>query len=335
MSLPASKAIAIDQVPVIDVGAIRSSSVSDRQALARQILHVSQTIGFFYISNHGIKPAQIDKIFAVSKQFFDLPTEAKLDADMSQTIAFRGYIPMSGKGNDARLKKDISEAYQIQADFVDTGTGFPLHAQNLWPKAMPSLKTDMEEYFGAVSGLARELLPVFSLALGFPATSLDRFFLNPLSQLRLIHYPPQDGLSEEGVMGTRAHTDTGCITILAQDNTGGLELSVDGKNWIAVPPIENTFVLNIGEMLKVWSDGVFSATPHRVVNRSGKERYSVPFFLNPDHDAPLQPLVKNTQTKPTPWFESSIPEDKMTVAGDWLNYNWTRIFPSKNKPATV
>ncbi len=117
-----------------------------------------------------------------------------------------------------------------------------------------------------------------------------------MNSLRLLHYPPQKP-DEDGVhLGARAHTDTNAFTILAQDNNGGLEIRNRDNEWVAVPPIAGTLVVNVGEVLKVWSDGIFSSTLHRVINRSGRRRYSIPFFMYPSYDALIQPLLQESRS---------------------------------------
>ena len=127
---------------------------------------------------------------------------------------------------------------------------------------------------------------------------LKAYFKKDMNSLRLLHYPPQRPEDDGEHLGARAHTDTNAFTILAQDNNGGLEIRNRDSEWVAVPPIEGTFVVNVGEVLKVWTDGIFSSTLHRVINRSGRERFSIPFFMYPSYDALIQPLLK-IQTRAT------------------------------------
>src|ERR1044072_88884 len=117
-----------------------------------------------------------------------------------------------------------------------------------------------------------------------------------MSSLLLLHYPAQQPDADGKYLGARAHTDTNAFTILAQDNNGGLEVRNRDNEWVAVPPIDGTLVVNVGEVLKVWSDGIFSSTLHRVINRSGRRRYSIPFFMYPSYDALIHPLRSEEHT---------------------------------------
>ena len=159
---------------------------------------------------------------------------------------------------------------------------------------MPDLEPRMMAYYDKVNELGYELLQLFELALGLRAEARSSsIFKKDMNSLRLLHYPPQKPDGDGVHLGARAHTDTNAFTILAQDANGGLEIRNRDSEWVAVPPIEGTFVVNVGEVLKVWSDGIFSSTLHRVINRSGRERYSIPFFMYPSYDALIQPLLKN------------------------------------------
>jgi isopenicillin N synthase-like dioxygenase len=172
---------------------------------------------------------------------------------------------------------------------------------------------------------------LFELSLGMAEGTLRQYFKKDMNSLRLLHYPPQRP-DEEGVhLGARAHTDTNAFTILAQDDNGGLEIKNRDGEWVAVPPLPGTFVVNVGEVLKVWTDAVFSSTLHRVINRSGRERYSIPFFMYPSYDAVIQPLLKNpdpSNVAPEN-LHTSMPRDKPFVYGEFKARSTARIMPSK------
>jgi isopenicillin N synthase-like dioxygenase len=154
-----------------------------------------------------------------------------------------------------------------------------------------------------------------------------------MNSLRILHYPPQRPEDDGNYLGARAHTDTNAFTILAQDNNGGLEIRNRDNEWVAVPPIAGTFVVNVGEVLKVWTDGIFSSTLHRVINRSGRERYSIPFFMYPSYDALIQPLLKNpdpTNVAPEN-LHTSMPRDRPFVYGEFKAQSTARIMPGQVK----
>ena len=148
----------------------------------------------------------------------------------------------------------------------------------------------MEAYFAAMMKLTRLLLLAFARGLGLDDDFFAAHFRKPLTQLRLLHYPPQPPDSE--TEGVEAHTDTGAFTILLQDEVGGLEVRTRAGRWIAAEPIPGSLVINIADMMQRWTNGRFVSTPHRVANRTGKDRISVPFFANPDYDATITPLAR-------------------------------------------
>ena len=237
------------------------------------------------------------------------------------------------KGKDPKIKENLQEAFQIHpelpADDPRVLAGKKLHGTNPWPSAMPDLKPRMMRYYVQMWDLAQELLRLFAIGLDLPEDIFMKFFHEPMLMLRLLHYPPQNPQEITDHIGTRAHTDSGAFTILAQDDTGGLEVcNVDGE-WIGVPPIEGSFVINIGEMMKVWTDGTFAATPHRVINRYGRERYSVPFFVTSDYDAIIEPMMRNPeQNNKAPEFATSLPLDRSSVCGEILSHLYWRIYPA-------
>jgi isopenicillin N synthase-like dioxygenase len=146
----------------------------------------------------------------------------------------------------------------------------------------------MEAYYGAMTALSHRLLGAFACGLDLPDEYFLAFFRKPLTQLRLLHYPPQP--PESDAEGVEAHTDTGAFTILLQDQVGGLDVRNRAGAWIRATPIAGSFVINIADMMQRWTNGRFVSTPHRVTNKTGKQRFSVPFFANPDYDATIVPL---------------------------------------------
>jgi len=219
----------------------------------------------------------------------------------------------------------------LRQDGAGLLAGLPLHGKIPWPSAMPDLEPRMMAYYNKVDALGYELLKLFELALGMSEGTLKQFFKKDMNSLRLLHYPPQAPDQEGEHLGARAHTDTNAFTILVQDNNGGLEIKNLEGEWVGVPPIDGTFVVNVGEVLKVWTDGVLSSTLHRVINRSGRERYSIPFFMYPSYDALIQPLLKNpdpSNVAPEN-LHTSMPRDRPFVYGELKARSTAKIMPGK------
>ncbi|MGE0715169.1 MAG: isopenicillin N synthase family dioxygenase [Alphaproteobacteria bacterium] len=335
--LPEARAPRPGEIAVIDLAEIDSPDPAVRARLAEEVARASRDVGFFYIVNHGIPAASVAHMFDTAEKFFDLPVEAKNEVAIAKSPLFRGYIPSNHIGTDPKLKANLQEAFQIHLDLPpddpDVRAGKPMHGPNPWPSAMPRLKPDMTAYQQQMWALGRKLLPLFAIGLGLAPDALDRFFTKPMIMLRLLHYPPQAPDDSTESIGTRAHTDTGVFTILAQDTVGGLEIMTKSGEWITMPPIPDSYVVNLGEMMKAWSDAIFTSTPHRVVNRYGLERYSVPFFVNPDFETAFTPLVTNPNPVDVPQFHSSLDRTKGIRIGDWMVSLYSRIYPSPWKTA--
>jgi isopenicillin N synthase-like dioxygenase len=333
--LPTARKLAFTDVPVIDLAHAWSGSRDARRALADDIAEVCGRVGFMYITNHRIAANDIAAIFATAADFHNLPLEAKMEVSLTRNDHAQGYLHGMTKGNDTKLSENLQEAFQIRRPLADDDpgllAGMPLHGRIPWPSAMPDLKPRMMAYYDKVDALGYEMLSLFELSLELPEGTLRQFFKKDMNSLRLLHYPPQRPEDDGVHLGARAHTDTNAFTILAQDSNGGLEIRNREDEWVAVPPIAGTFVVNVGEVLKVWTDGIFSSTLHRVINRSGRERYSIPFFMYPSYDAVIQPLLKN----PDPAniapenLHTSMPRDRPFVYGEFKSRSTAKIMPGK------
>ena len=258
-----------------------------------------------------------------------------MEVSITKNNHAQGYLHGMTKGNAKNLSENLQEAFQIRAPIGGRRSG-PARGQaaarqDPVAERHARLEPRMMAYYDKVDALGYEMLALFELALELPAGTLKQYFKKDMNSLRLLHYPPQKP-EEEGVhLGARAHTDTNGFTILVQDSNGGLEIKNREGEWVAVPPIDGTFVVNVGEVLKVWTDGIFSSTLHRVINRSGRERYSIPFFMYPSYDALIQPLMKNpdpSNVAPEN-LHTSMPRDKPFVYGEFKARSTARIMPSK------
>ena len=335
--LPDVRKLDFSEVPVIDLEPARRGTESDRRKVAELIGDACARVGFFYIVNHGVADEDVEAIFQTSREFHELPLSAKMEVCVANNDHFQGYLPGMTRSNDHRVAQTMQEAFQIRRplkpDDPDLLAGKPLHGLISWPSAMPDLKPRMMAYFDKVDALGRDLLGLFELSLSVPVGSILRFFRKDMNCLRLLHYPPQPPDGPGDIRGTRDNTDTNTFTILAQDMNGGLEVLNKNREWVAVPPISGAFVVNVGEILKVWTDGIFSSTVHRVINRSGRERYSIPFFLYPTYDELIHPLMRNpdpSNVAPED-LPSSMPRDKPFVWGEFKARNSARIHPKRQE----
>lgn len=335
MALPQSKQISASEVPVVDLAAMHVGTPHEKALLAERMATVCRDIGFFYVVNHGLSPADMRAPFDAARRFFSLPAERKQAVAMAGSRDYRGYLPMKTLGDDPALKGNIHEAFHF---YLERDAAYPadlpLRGPNQWPEDLPGFRDTLLRYYTQVDTLAYRMLSLFEQGLGLEEGRLRRYFSDPMTMVRLLHYPPQQPTDSGEHIGVRPHTDNGAFTILSQDETGGLEILGRGGEWIAVPPIPGSFVINLGEMMKLWSDGLFLATPHRVVNRSGLERYSVPYFLMPDHDTRIAPQITNTGEFNEPVLHNTIARGQDLSCGEILGKVWHRIWPSLDRQRT-
>jgi isopenicillin N synthase-like dioxygenase len=276
------------KVPVIDFTAFRQGTTEGKAAVATAIRDACETIGFFYLSGHGILQSEIDAVFAASRRFFALPLEERLKLKLTPRQN-RGYQPLGSRMyGDKADAPDLNESFKYQhelsPDDPDIVDGGRVHALNRWPENLPGWREVLIGYYNAMERLTEALLRGFALALDLSEDYFAAFYRKPLTQINLLHYPPQPPVTPGRQFGLRPHSDTTAFTILAQGDVGGLQVE-QGSEWIEAPPLPSTFVINIGDMMARWTNDRFASTPHRVINRSGEERYSIPFFAIPDFDA--------------------------------------------------
>ena len=339
MVLPQAKQLSASQAPVIDLSPLGDGTIGGREVLAHRIVEACRDIGFFYIVNHGVPPDLVKSMFASAEEFFSLPLEEKMEISMTLSRDYRGYMPIRMIGDGAGLKGSLYESFHMWPDcssqaVINAGS-VRSKSPNVWPRRMPQLQGTMLAYAGQIDRIAVELATLFALGLDLPAGAFLKFFTDPIVLLRFLHYPAQEPTDFEDRISLRPHTDSGGFTVLAQDNLGGLEIQTRGGEWIAVPPVQDSFVINLGEMMKVWSDGMLMATPHRVVNRQGRPRYSIPFFYYADADAPLQPIIKNPNLGNEPVFHSSLALNEEITAGEHLARMHRKIWPSADVQQTT
>ncbi|MFB7723094.1 isopenicillin N synthase family dioxygenase [Nocardia sp. NPDC056100] len=287
-----SKVTSFTSVPVIDVAGLRSADPAERRAVADEIGRAAREVGFFYISGSGVDPALFEGLLAATEQFFALPLEEKMRSYIGLSDCHRGYVPTGEEGFDGGtpdLKEAFDTALDLPADDPDHLAGNPMLGPNVWP-ALPGFADTVTTYYQAVLDLGRQLLWAFAVTLGEDPDTFLRYATKTPSQLRLIHYPYDEGA--EDAMGIGAHSDFECFTLL-KPTAPGLEVMNGAGDWIDVPPIPDTFVINIGDMLELWTNGEFVATTHRV-RKVKQERYSFPLFFNVDYHTVVEPLPQFT-----------------------------------------
>lgn len=289
------KRLPLDHIPVVDLAPLLSGENTDR--MAQDIRSALSNIGFFYVRNHGVTDGLIERAFAASKSFFDLPLPEKMALHISKSgEALHGYTETFGENTDPARTKDLKEIFDLGRPARD-GLTRPFFGPTPWPGALPEFETVMMQYHTELLALARRILSGIALSLTLPRDYFEPMMQEPVGIQRLLHYPPQNAVKDDSMIGIGAHTDYGCLTILAQDDVGGLQIMNRDGEWIDAPPIPDTFVINIGDMMQRLTNDVYLANLHRVINVSGRERYSIPLFFDVDYQTVFAPLEVCTSTQ--------------------------------------
>ncbi|MCY1267826.1 2-oxoglutarate-dependent ethylene/succinate-forming enzyme [compost metagenome] len=284
----------MNSLPIIDIAPLYTADEAAWLRVAKQIDAACREWGFFYIKGHPISPERIAELKAAAIDFFARPAEEKLRIDITQSAHHRGYGAIATEQLDPSKPSDLKETFDmgfhLPAEHPDVQAGKPLRGPNRHPD-IPGWEALMQQHYEDMHELSKTLLRAIALALGIERDFFDRRFEQPISVFRMIHYPPRQTASSAEQQGAGAHTDYGCVTLLYQDNAGGLQVQNVRGEWIDAPPIDGTYVVNIGDMMARWSNDLYKSTPHRVVSPLGVDRYSMPFFAEPHPDTEISCLA--------------------------------------------
>lgn len=290
-----AKQLPFDAIPVIDFTAMQGDDAEARRRVADELCDACVNVGFFYVKNHGVPQSVIDETFTQAKAFFSRSLEEKMAIHISKSPHHRGYVPLLEENTDPTAKGDLHEALDfaldVPADDPDVLAGKTMYGPNVWPEAMPEFREAMDRYYWELFQLGSKIFRAFAIALDLPEDFFADKITKPLAQLRILRYPPQIGPIDEKQIGTGAHSDYECFTILAQDQVGGLQVLNSAGEWISAVPIPETFVVNVGDLMARWTNGVFTSTVHRAINTAGRERFSIPYFFGPNYDTVIETLA--------------------------------------------
>lgn len=285
------------------------------EAEAARVLHQACVErGFFYLADHGVPEQLISSAFEQQRRFFALPLEQKMQ--IAADSKYRGYTPMAEETLDPSRSRagDSHEGLYFGRDIpADSEEAkLPLHGPNQWPseELVPGYRAATEAYKAEVERVGFRVLRLLGLGLGLGPDHFLPYFSRPMLFLRPLHYSAQQSDEAAGLYAAGAHSDYGMLTFLKTDGVPGLQICTDGATWRDVPPIEGAFIVNLGDMLCRWTNGVYRSTLHRVINSSGRERYSMPFFFEPDFDARVDALPQ--------FLEGREPRFPPTTAGGHL-----------------
>jgi isopenicillin N synthase-like dioxygenase len=284
----------LSSLPILDFSQL-DAGPAEAAAFRDQLRQVTHDVGFFYLVGHGVDAQLTTDLLAAAKRFFELPAADKLAIENVNSPQFRGYTRVGGE----RTHGDVDWREQIDIGIdrpaVEPGDGvadyWRLEGPNLWPTALPELKQLADRWNDSLNALALRLLREWALSLGAAEDVFDAAFADhPFSLIKIVRYPGES--NDEPAQGVGAHRDGGVLTLLlVEPDKGGLQVEHEGE-WIDAPSIPGAFVVNIGEMLELATDGYLKATLHRVISpKIGTDRISIPFFFNPALDATMPQLT--------------------------------------------
>lgn len=322
----------LHKLPIIDISPLVYGA-DDRQAVAVQIARACRKSGFFYIVGHGVDEHLQQHLEELCRRFFAQDLDAKLDIQMKKSgRAWRGYFPVGGELTSGRpdLKEGLYFGAELEEDHPLVRSRTPMHGANLFPNNISLFRETVLEYMAAMTRLGHALMEGLALSLGLnDAYFAERYTSEPLVLFRVFNYPPDsDRASEHRGWGVGEHTDYGLLTILKQDQTGGLQVKTK-TGWVEAKPLPNSFVCNIGDMLDRMTGGLYRSTAHRVRSPSRHDRLSFPFFFDPSFNAQVRPIEVSAvidDDRNERWDRASVHEFSGTY-GEYLLGKVSKVFP--------
>lgn len=321
-----------NNIPIIDISELVANSPR-KLDVAKEINLACREYGFFYVINHGVCEQLEDRLENLSRQFFSQPVEVKNQIRMDLGgRAWRGYFPVGGELTSGRpdMKEGIYFGAELNDEHPLVQLKTPLHGANLFPDniAMAMFKETVLEYIDVMTRLGHTIMSGVALSLNLNENYFAELYnKNPLPLFRIFNYPARD--NDTNSWGVGEHTDYGILTILKQDNLGGLQVKSKSR-WIEAPPVAGTFVCNIGDMLERMTAGLYKSTPHRVKSQR-KDRLSFPFFFDPNFHAEVKPieLLESNEIvddSALRWDNTNVFEFKGTY-GEYLLAKVSKVFP--------
>jgi isopenicillin N synthase-like dioxygenase len=273
----------------LDAAAIKRRAPATLKALRKAV----EEDGFLVVENTAISKARVLEVIAAYRAFFRLPEVAKAAVDMAQTGGNRGWGASGSEQVDPDANPDYKQVFDCGFELTEAdpvrAAGLSVYADNLWPEAPDTFQPTVQAYYRDALEVCLSLLQGIAAAIGEPDGYFDAAFSRPMALLRGNYYPERPAWATDKDFGIAAHTDYGCLTLLATDGVPGLEAQTRDGDWVPVQAAPGAFIINFGEMLEIWTAGRVRATPHRVIGTS-QERISVPMFFNPNHDTNVAPI---------------------------------------------
>ena len=298
MAYAEAKPLDAAAIPVIDLAGLEAEPPEALARIGAELRRAAETIGFFYVRNHGLPPELIEQAFAIARDFFRRPLAEKQRVRINEL--HRGFLRVGEAkmydGARADLKESFVWGLDVGEDDPDYLAGRALVGPNRWPDFLPEMRPVLVAYLEACNRLGWLLFQAFAAGLGVEPGTFIRSIAKPVTRASIIYYPPQPPELGSEQFGVAPHTDYGCLTLLNQDSVGGLQVRDRKGDWVTAQPIEGTLVVNVGDLMARWTNDRFASTPHRVVNASGRERFSIGVFVDPDYETPIEPVVLPGET---------------------------------------
>ncbi|MGE3290322.1 MAG: isopenicillin N synthase family dioxygenase [Geminicoccaceae bacterium] len=290
----AARQVPFTEIPVIDFRPMFEPDRAAREAVGAAVRDACTRVGFFYAANHRVDPGVIGRTFEGAHRFFDLPLEEKLAVDVANSPNLRGYTKLLGENTDPTARGDLHEGFDLALELPpsdpDVAAGVFGYGPNQWPEGLPGFKEALLDYHAAMRQFGRRIFAAFALALELDEDHFEPLIGKPMAHMRVLHYPSQDGPIDERQIGIGAHSDYECFTVLCTDDVPALQVLNSAGEWIQAPPIKGAFIVNVGDLMARWTNDYFASTVHRAINRSGRERYSIPYFYGIDSQKVVEVL---------------------------------------------
>ena len=320
-------------IPVIDLAHAMTPGGIASAAVAQDIRSAAMATGFFYVKNHGLAATLIDQQFELTRQLMNLPLATRQALSIQHSKSMRGFEGLGAQKLDETARADLKESFYCGMAYPPEHAyvlaGFHGYGGNQWPEELPQAATQCEAYIQAMLGLSRRLMQLLALSLELPESYFDATSHSPMVTLRMLRYPPHPPDADNRTFGAGAHTDWGALTLLAQDAHGGLEVALPDGSWLAAPPLPDTLIINLGDMMPRWTNGRYRSSMHRVRNTlsGGQARYSIPFFYEPDYLATITPVPGTIADGEAPLFEPC-------TAGEHLQQMYQKTYGLLARPIT-
>lgn len=303
-------------IPVIDFGPAFRREPDGLETVSTQVRRASEGVGFFYLAGHAVPQAVVDDAFAASREFHAMSQEEKdrltIDENNIGYLGVNQSIQSASRVHKA-TRPNYNESFFIThdrgPDHPDVVAGTPLRGANHWPEGRHRMRAAMVRYFKTLEAVGEKMLPILARSLDLPADFFAPFFRNEAHiNLRFLHYPPHETDDDEQ-FGQGPHTDNSFITLLAREDVPGLAVRLPSGEWLAPPLIPGTFLVNLGNIMKRWSNDRFHSTPHGVLNDTGKDRYSIAFFYSPNVDSVIECVPTCVSAENPPRYPRAVYRD--------------------------